>query len=128
MMLKNTGTENKNEILEQDQTDCHYMGGYPGWHKQMAGKLVLEGSESHTERLLFVAPDGEQITIPISKIERASILTQRKGVDEDDLMLEITCLSLNGEKINPILSLPSSSISHVMKCIGPSGPQSHETA
>lgn len=95
--------------------DCDYVEGYSGWEKQiLGGKLILERQKSGIDRVIFEAPDGEQITIPAAKIEQVSMITGRNGIRENDLLLEITCHDQNGVVIKPILNLAANTITGVL--------------
>lgn len=92
--------------VDQHEFDCDYVDGYPGWDAPIhGGELILERRKAGLNRLVFVSPDGEQITIPASKIEKASIIPRRKGLGEGDLLVEITCTTKNGKSISPIFNL-----------------------
>jgi hypothetical protein len=100
--LRNTAQSQRKTI--QNQYDCDYIEGYPGWKSVVGGKLVIE-NHNDKERLVFEAPDGEQITIPSAKILKASIVLERKGLGQNDQLLEITCTDKDGNQIQPIFSL-----------------------
>jgi hypothetical protein len=117
LMRNSATTSKKDAVRSSDLTEynCDYMEGYPGWETQvLGGKIILEKQPAETDRLIFKAPDGEQITIPASKIEKASIILRKKGIRENDLMLEITCKDKNGSTINPILNLADNIITDVL--------------
>lgn len=105
-LLRNTAVEEKKVTrISGNQYNCDYVEGYPGWKGGVVGgKMILEKKEG-ADRLIFEAPDGEQITIPASKIEKAAIVLRKKGLGANDLLLEITCKDKNGETISPILNL-----------------------
>lgn len=105
-LLRNTATpEERPARIAQNQYNCDYIEGYPGWREGVVGgKMILEKKDG-ADRLIFEAPDGEQITIPASKIEKAAIVLRKKGLGANDLLLEITCKDKNGETISPILNL-----------------------
>ncbi len=87
--------------------DCDYVEGYPNWKGQIeGGKLVLFREKGGKNRLVFKAPDnGNQIVIPAKSIEQATIITRKKGLHEDDLMIQIECKDENGKNIKPIFNL-----------------------
>jgi hypothetical protein len=64
--------------------------------------------------LIFESPDGEQITIPASKIEKAAVISRRKGITENDLMIEITCTTKNGKVVNTVFNLADSRITAIL--------------
>jgi hypothetical protein len=109
--LKNTAQSQRKTI--QNQYDCDYIEGYPGWKSVVGGKLVIE-QHNDKERLVFEAPDGEQITIPSSKILKASIVLGRKGLGQNDQLLEITCSDKDGNQIQPIFSLENGIIPEIL--------------
>lgn len=113
-LLRNTAIDKKTtKPRDKHEYDCDYMGGYPGWRSQViGGKIILEKNPG-TDRLIFEAPDGEQITIPATKIEKAVIISQKNGLD-NDLMVEITCKDKDGNTINPVLSLSDDVITSVL--------------
>ncbi|MEM2160266.1 MAG: hypothetical protein QXN55_04855 [Candidatus Nitrosotenuis sp.] len=97
-----------------NQYDSDYIEGYPGWSRGVVGgKLVLERHQG-AERLIFEAPDGEQITIPASKIQKASIVLGRKGLGQNDQLLEITCSDKDGNTIHPIFNLQNGLITDLL--------------
>jgi hypothetical protein len=114
-LLRNTAVIDKKTTKPRDkyEYDCDYMGGYPGWRSQViGGKIILE-KNSGTDRLIFEAPDGEQITIPATKIEKAVIVSRKNGSD-NDLMVELTCKDKDGNTINPVLNLSDDVITGVL--------------
>jgi len=114
-LLKNTAKEEKKPVhINQNQYNCDYIEGYPGWKNGVVGgKMILEKKDG-TDRLIFEAPDGEQITIPAGKIEKAAIVLRKKGLGDNDLLLEITCKDKNGDTINPILNLSEDMITSAL--------------
>jgi hypothetical protein len=109
--LRNTMQSQKKNV--QNQYDCDYIEGYPGWQSVVGGKLIIEQSNG-MERLVFEAPDGEQITIPSAKILKASIVLGRKGLGQNDQLLEITCTDRDGNQIHPIFNLQNGSIPEIL--------------
>jgi hypothetical protein len=100
---------------DQLEYRCDYVEGYPGWSTQViGGKMILERQKTGTDRVIFEAPDGEQITIPATKIQRASIISRKTNLDQNDLMIEIICKDKNGNVITPILNLPDDVITGVL--------------
>jgi len=116
--LRNSAEPGKKEVaktLDQREYKCDYIEGYPGWNsKSMDGKIILQKQKSGFDRIIFESTDGEQFTIPATKIEKATIISRKKGLDENDLMLEITCKDKNGNTINPILNLSDDIIAGVL--------------
>lgn len=97
-----------------NQYDSDYIEGYPGWSRGVVGgKIVLEKHHG-VERLIFEASDGEQITIPASKIQKASIVLGRKGLGQNDQLLEITCNDKDGNVIHPIFNLQNGLIADLL--------------
>jgi hypothetical protein len=116
-LMRNSATSNTKmpKLSPCTEYDCDYVEGYPGWETQvLGGKIILEKQPTETDRLIFRAPDGEQITIPASKIEKASIVLRKKGIHENDLMLEITCKDKSGNTINPVLNLADNIITSAL--------------
>ena len=104
----------KSQKIMQSQYDCDYIEGYPGWQKAIVGgKITLEKS-NNVERLVFEAPDGEQITIPTPKILKASIVLGRKGLGRENQLLEITSLDMEGCEIHPIFNLQDGTIPELL--------------
>jgi hypothetical protein len=115
--LRNSAESNKKETTKPDQLEykCDYMEGYPGWNSQICdGKIILQRQKSGFDRIVFESPDGEQFTIPTTKIEKTAILSRKKGLSEGDLLLEITCIDKNGNTINPVLNLSDDIIAGVL--------------
>lgn len=100
-LLKNTAKVKPQS--KSDHYNCDYVEGYPGWRGIIGGMMILEKKENG-DRLVFEAQDGEQITIPAGKIEKAAIVLRKKGLKENDLLLEITCKNKDGDTINPVLN------------------------
>ncbi len=106
-LLKNTAKIKP--YTKSDQYNCDYIEGYPGWRSIVGGKMILEKKENG-DRLVFEAQDGEQITIPAGKIEKAAIVLRKKGLKENDLLLEITCKNKDGDTISPVLNFSDDTI------------------
>jgi hypothetical protein len=86
--------------------ECDYVEGYPGWSSQITGgKLVLKRERSGKNSLTFKAPNGKEFTIAAADITEATIVARRKGLGEDDLMVQLACKSESGRTIRPILNL-----------------------
>jgi hypothetical protein len=103
------------KAVDQREFACDYVEGYPGWNAQvLGGKLILERQKSGVDRVIFVSSDGEQITIPATKIEKVSIISRKKGIGENDLLLEFTCADKNGSVITPIFNLSDDIITGVL--------------
>ncbi|WP_148680760.1 zinc ribbon domain-containing protein [Candidatus Nitrososphaera gargensis] len=86
--------------------DCDYIEGYPGWNKQIeGGKLVLFREKGGKNRLVFKSQDGRQIVIPAQNIAEATIISRKKGLHENDLMIQLHCKDENGKNIKPVLNL-----------------------
>lgn len=98
----------------QKEYDCDYVEGYPGWTSQVRGRITVERPESGPIRLVFEAHDGEQITIPASKIEKAAIISRKNDQNEHDLMMEITCQGRDGVMINPVFNISDDVIAGVL--------------
>src|ERR1044072_2860980 len=80
--------------------DCDYVEGYTGWKKQiLGGKLVLFREKGGKNKVLFRGPDGEnqKIVIPAQDITSASIISRKKGLQEDDLMIKLECKDESGK-------------------------------
>lgn len=87
--------------------DCDYVEGWPGWNEQVVGgKLVLFREKGGKNRLAFKAPDSKEITIPADNVVEASIIARKKGLNEDDLMIQLTCKDASsGKTVKPVLNL-----------------------
>lgn len=115
--LQDTATYGKKttKTANQKEYDCDYVEGYPGWTSQVSGgKITVERPESGPIRLIFEAPDGEQITIPASKIEKAAIISRKNSQNEHDLMMEITCQGKDGTTISPVFNISDDVIAGVL--------------
>lgn len=111
--LRNTAQFQKPRQL-LNQYDSDYIEGYPGWNKGVVGGKILLEKHQGVERLIFEAPDGEQITIPVSKIQKASVVLGRKSLGQNDQLLEITCSDKDGNTIHPIFSLQNGLIADLL--------------
>lgn len=87
--------------------DCDYVEGYPGWDKQvLGGKLLLVREKGGKNRLAFQSPDSKEITMPSANVIEAHIIARKKGLNEDDLMIQLTCKDASGGKtIKPVFNL-----------------------
>jgi len=85
--------------------DCDFVEDYPGWNTEViGGKLLLERQRDGKNRIVFRA-DSRQITIPAEQISNAQIVPRRKGLNENDLMIQITCKDSSGRTAKPIFNL-----------------------
>ena len=86
--------------------DCDYVEGYPGWNSQVVGgKLILFREKGGKNKLVFRSPDSKEIVIPAASIAEANIISRRKGLNEDDLMIQLACKDENGKNVKPIINL-----------------------
>jgi hypothetical protein len=92
--------------------DCDYVEGYPGWNEQvLGGKLLLVRERGGKNRIAFKSsPDSaagtkEEITIPSANVIEAHIIARKKGLNEDDLMIQLTCKDANGKTVKPVFNL-----------------------
>ncbi len=107
--------EKGEESSDRHEFECDYIEGYPEWNSRiLGGRLILERRKAGFNRLIFESPDGEQITIPASKIEKAAVISRRKGITENDLMIEITCTTKNGKVVNTVFNLADSRITAIL--------------
>ncbi|CAE6499165.1 MAG: hypothetical protein QXE84_05290 [Candidatus Nitrosotenuis sp.] len=115
--LRDSGQSGKKETSkasDQREFDCDYVEGYPGWSSQvLGGKLILERQKKGTDQLIFEAPDGKKIQIPAANIEKATIISRKKGLAEHDLMIELTCKDKN-KTIHPVINLADDIIAGVL--------------
>ena len=93
--------------------DCDYVEAYPGWKSQVTGKLLLERHRDGKNRILFRG-DSKEIVIPAEKISKAQIISRKKGLHEDDLMIQIICKDANNRSVKPIFNLNDDIISGVL--------------
>jgi hypothetical protein len=101
--------------LDQREFDCDYIEGYPEWQSQaLGGKLILERQKNGDDKLIFESSDSKKITIAAANIEKASIISKKKGLDKHDLMLEISCKDSNGKTIHPVFNLEDDIIAGVL--------------
>jgi len=100
--------------------DCDYVEGYPGWNRQIeGGKLVLFRERGGKNRLVFKSGDDDNqqqktIVIPAQNIAEASIISRKKGLHENDLMIQINCKDENGKNIKPVFNLNDDTIRGVL--------------
>lgn len=88
--------------------DCDYVEGYPAWKTKIeGGKLELVRARGGKNRLVFRSQTNstEKIVIPAENITEAVIISRRKGLHEDDLMIQITCKDESGRNVRPIFNL-----------------------
>lgn len=86
---------------------CDYVEGYPGWKAQLQeGKLALIREKEGKNRLVFKSHDDkQQIVIPAQDIIQAAIVSRKKGLHEDDLMIQINCKDESGRNVKPVFNL-----------------------
>lgn len=95
--------------------DCDYVEGYPGWSRQIeGGKLVLIRERGGRNRVVFKTSDDKQIVIPAQDIAEASVISRKKGLHKDDLMIQISCKDENGRNVKPVFNLNDDIIRGVM--------------
>lgn len=98
---KTSGTS----IEEVDKEySCDYVEGYPNWDNEINGKLILKRSKSQENMLLFKT-DSQELKIPATSVLKTSIVANKKGHDENDLMIQIEFKDSSGKKIKPIFNL-----------------------
>ncbi len=88
--------------------ECDYVEGYPGWNEQiLGGKLLLVREKGGRNRLVFKSLDSKEILIPSANVVEAHIIARKKGLNEDDLMIQLACKEeRNGGKIvKPVFNL-----------------------
>ena len=86
---------------------CDYVEGYPGWKLQLAGgKLALIREKEGNNKLVFKSQDDEQqIVIPAKDILQAAIISRKRGLHENDLMIQISCKDESGKSVKPVFNL-----------------------
>jgi len=86
---------------------CDYVEGYPGWKLQLAGgRLALIREKEGNNKLVFKSQDDkQQIMIPAQDIVQAAIISRKKGLHEDDLMIQISCKDESGKSVKPVFNL-----------------------
>lgn len=86
--------------------DCDYVEGYPGWTTPVnGGKMVLRREKQGKDSIIFKAPDGKEFSIEAADVESATIINRKKGLNEDDLMVQLICRTAEGKTIKPVLNL-----------------------
>lgn len=90
--------------------DCDYVEGYPGWHgPALAGKLVLYREKGGKNKVVFKSSSSsdssKEIVIPAANISEAHIISRKKGLHEDDLMIQLTCKDEQGRAAKPVLNV-----------------------
>lgn len=86
--------------------ECDYIEGYPGWSALInSGKLVLRREKQGHDSIIFKAPDGKEFSINAADVESATIINRKKGLNEDDLMVQLVCKTPEGKTIKPVLNL-----------------------
>jgi hypothetical protein len=89
MFLNNSMIE-KEVYASKDQRvyNADYVEGYRDWKEIVNGKLILERNRDGSNNIIFTSSKGE-ITIPAKSIEKAEIISRRKGLHENDLMIQL---------------------------------------
>lgn len=87
--------------------ECDYVEGYPEWNEQiLGGKLLLVREKGGKNRLVFKSLDSKEILIPSANVVEAHIIARKKGLNEDDLMIQLACKDGSGGKIvKPVFNL-----------------------
>ncbi|MEM2140797.1 MAG: zinc ribbon domain-containing protein [Nitrososphaera sp.] len=94
--------------------DCDYIEGYPGWKTQLTGgKLVLFRERGGKNRVVFRS-GSQEIAIPAENIAGASIITRKKGLNEDDLMIQLDCEGDGGKSMRLVFNINDGIIRGVM--------------
>lgn len=95
--------------------DCDYIEGYPGWKTQVTGgKLVLFRERGGKNRIVFKSSDAKEIVIPAANITGASIISRKKGLGEDDLMIQLDCKGDGGKGMRLVLNVNDDIIRGIM--------------
>ncbi|HXV46421.1 MAG TPA: zinc ribbon domain-containing protein [Nitrososphaera sp.] len=101
-----TAAEAAGKEVDSRSFDCDYVEGYPGWNKQIeGGKLVLFREKGGKNRVVFKSHDGKQILVPAQNVAEALIISRKKGLHEDDLMIQLDCKDESGKRIKPVFNL-----------------------
>jgi hypothetical protein len=109
------GKKETSKSSDRREFDCDYVQGFPGWQSEITGgKLVLVRERKGTDKLIFEAPNRKQIEIPAKDLEKASITSRKKGLNEHDLMLEIVYKDKNRKTHHVILNLADDIIAGVL--------------
>ena len=86
--------------------ECDYVEGYPGWTTPVnGGKMVLRREKQGKDTIIFKAPDGKEFSIEAADVESATIINRKKGLNEDDLMVQLISKTPEGKTIKPVLNL-----------------------
>jgi len=87
--------------------DCDYVEGFPSWKEMIqGGKLNLIREKGGRNRLVFNSPDNSKsIVINAKDIAEATIISRKRGLNEDDLMIQISCKDETGKNVKPIFNL-----------------------
>src|ERR1051326_4198114 len=116
--VASTSTTSGTVSTDSREYECDYVEGYPGWKEQiLGGKLALVREKGGKNRLVWKSPDGKEIVIPAANISEATIISRRKGLDEDDLMIQLVCKDESGKSVKPILNLADDIIRGVLSGI-----------
>lgn len=92
--------------------NCDYVEGFPDWNSPIEhGKILLERNKGGKNRIIFKAPDSNEIIIPAESISEAKIIDK----EENDLMIQINYKDpSSGNTISPILNLNDSVVDGVL--------------
>lgn len=95
--------------------DCDYIEGYPGWKTQVTGgKLVLFREKGGKNRIMFKSSGTQELVIPATNIMGASIISRKKGLHEDDLMIQLDCKGDGGKNMRLVFNLNDDIVRGVM--------------
>ena len=94
--------------------DCDYIEGYTGWKTQVTGgKLVLFREKGGKNRIVFKS-GSQEIAIPAASITGAGIISRKKGLHEDDLMIQLDCKDESGKGMRLVFNVNDEIIRGVM--------------
>jgi hypothetical protein len=114
-----------NRYIDRDirEYNSDYIKGCPDLNSpHNGGKLSLEiykrkikyTNNKREDKIIFKAPDSEDIPILAKDIFEASIISGNEELDEDDGMIQIICRYKNSDTVTPIFRLKNDIIRGVL--------------
>lgn len=103
--------------IDRREYECDYVEGYPDWNDHLlGGKLLLIREKGGKNRLVFKNKDhSKEIIISTQNIINASIINRKKGLNEDDLMIQLEIKDeMSGKRFKLVFNLSDDIIRGVL--------------
>jgi len=108
----NQAEKNRDFVVDKEY-NCEYVEGYPQWNDEVEGKIVLKRNKEQENMLLF-KKGSQEIKMLATSILSTKIVAKKKGMNKDDLMIQIEFKDPSGKKIKPIFNLSDNIIRGIL--------------